>query len=344
LVAPFPPSASLLRPVRATGRIHTAGRPVLRGHPHPVETCTHHPALFRDRLGCTTMQDFASPLPPMKSTSRLFSASGRLLGILVGWVGVCGAIPSQAGEVRFVPDVAYLGPDRMEKLDLYLPQVPPGHPSPAVVWIHGNKGDKGEKRGQQICKALAAEGYVCASINHGPDREFQANILDCKNAVRFLRAHASDYHLDPAHLAVGGGSAGGYLALMTGFTAGNPGLEPSGPYPGVSSAVCAVVDFYGPMGPRGLRVPDYVTAGGPPVLILQGGADATVKPDNSIELDRVLTAKGVAHEFILLPGIGHSFRLTTTWDDKPLPQDLGPVLLGFLNRYLKPDPGTPHSN
>src|ERR1019366_1049899 len=274
----------------------------------------------------------------------LFQASSRLLGIVAALVSIFCAISSQAGEVHFVSDVAYLAPDRKEKLDLYLPQVPQDRPSPAVVWIHGSKGDKGEKRGHQICEALAADGYVCVSINHGPDHEYKTDILDCTNVVRFLRAHATDYHIDPAHIAVCGGSAGGYYALMVGFTAGIPGLEPTEPYPGISSAVCAVVDFYGPMGRRGLRVPDFVTAGSPPVLILQGGADETVKPDNSIELDHVLTAKGVAHRFILLPGVGHSFRLTTTWDDKPLSQDLGPVLLGFLNRYLQPGPsGSAHN-
>ena len=276
----------------------------------------------------------------MKANPPIISALGRLLVILAAWVSIFCAIRSQAGEVHFVPDVAYLAPNRTEKLDLYLPQVPQDRPSPAVVWIHGNKGDKGEKRGHQICELLAANGYVCVSINYGPDLEFKTNILDCKNAVRFLRAHAADYHIDPAHIAVCGGSAGGYYALIVGFTVGIPEFEPAEPYPGVSSVACAVVDFYGPMGHRDPRVPDYVTAGGPPVLILQGGADDKAKPNNSIELDRVLAAKGVAHNFILLPGVGHSFRLNTTWDDKPLPQDLGPVLLGFLNRYLKPNPNS----
>ncbi|MGH7946912.1 MAG: alpha/beta hydrolase fold domain-containing protein, partial [Opitutaceae bacterium] len=54
---------------------------------------------------------------------------------------------------------------------------------------------------------------------------------DCKNAVRFLRAKAAAYHIDPARIAVAGGSTGGYLALMVGFTAGKKNLEPDGPTP-----------------------------------------------------------------------------------------------------------------
>jgi acetyl esterase/lipase len=259
--------------------------------------------------------------------------------VLTAGVIFCGAAVSRAGEVRFVPDVPYLAPGRTEKLDLYLPVPDPqGRLSPGVVWIHGHNGDKGEKRAHIICGMLAAAGYVCVSINHGPDAAKEANIRDCKNAVRFLRVHAVEYHLDPEHIAAAGGSAGGYHALIVGFTAGDLHLEPSKPYPGVSSAVCAVVDFYGPMGSRrGLRVPDCIAPGGPPVLILQGQADRTVSPENSFELDRALKANGIPHEFLLLPGVDHSFRLTTTWDDKPLPIDLGPVVLAFLNRHLRPE-------
>jgi acetyl esterase/lipase len=255
------------------------------------------------------------------------------------WVIFCGAVASRAGEVRFVPDVAYLASGRTEKLDLYLPVPDPqGRLSPGVVWIHGHNGDKGEKRAHIICGMLAAAGYVCVSINHGPDDAKAENIRDCKNAVRFLRAHAAEYHVDPEHIAAAGGSAGGFAALMVGFTAGDLHFEPSKPYPGVSSAVCAVVDFYGPMGShRGIRVPDYISPGGPPVLILQGQADRTVSPENSFELDQALKANGIPHQFLLLPGVDHSFRLTTTWDDKPLPIDLGPIVLAFLNRHLRPD-------
>src|SRR6185369_7588511 len=157
-------------------------------------------------------------------------------------------------SVRVTPNLAYLAPDRAEKLDLYLPAPPPaGKLSPAVVWIHGGGwtgGTKDEARAKEICGTLANAGYVALSIDYKlGDGAWPTNLFDCKNAVRFLRTHASEYHVDPARIAVAGGSAGGHLALMVGFTAGKAELEPSGaatPYPGVSNAVRCVIDMYGP--------------------------------------------------------------------------------------------------
>lgn len=247
------------------------------------------------------------------------------------------SLTAVAGEVRVLADVPYLAATRTEKLDIYLPAREAGAPlAPAAVWIHGLKGDKGERRGREICTTLAAAGYVAVSINHGSDRDFATNPLDCKNAVRFLRAHAGDYGIDPDRIAIMGGSMGGYYALLVGFTAGRLDLEPTEPYPGVSSAVRAVVDFYGPMGPPMRSIPEFVTADGPPVLVLHGAADNKVPPSESERLVAALQAKGVPHDYILLPGIGHTFRLTATWDNQPLPQDLTPVLLDFLAKHLAP--------
>jgi acetyl esterase/lipase len=277
--------------------------------------------------------------------TRFARRASRLLRAVLSFVAAFSAanvstFASTTSKVRFVPDVPYLAAGRSEKLDLYLP-APSAEPAPAVVWIHGRRGDKGEKRGRSICETLAAAGYVCVSINHGPDQALQSNLLDCKNAVRFLRQHAADYHLDPSRIAIMGGSMGGYYALLVGFTAGRSELEPTEPYPRVSSSVRAVVDFYGLMGPPGLDVPKYITPQGPPVLILHGDDDTTVPVSQSVTLAEALAAKGVVHKFIRLPGVGHTFRLNATWDDKPLPLDLGPVLLSFLQQHLGSPPIVP---
>jgi acetyl esterase/lipase len=78
--------------------------------------------------------------------------------------------------------------------------------------------------------SYAAAGYVCASIDYGPPEDRLGNIRDSKNAVRFLRANAATYQIDPARLAVVGGSMGGYLALMAGLTDGKEEFEPAQPY------------------------------------------------------------------------------------------------------------------
>lgn len=272
--------------------------------------------------------------------------------------------------VRTTRDVAFLGPDRTEKLDLYLPQgraTGPG--SPALVWIHGGGfsiGGKGEKRAQEICTAVAEAGYVAVSIDYKlGGGAWPQNLIDCKNAVRFLRAHAAEYRIDPDRIAVAGGSAGGHLALMVGLTSGKAGFESEVIYPGVSSAVRCVIDMYGITNltdPNGnpaktwrkpgnlervfgatsedtevLRIASpvtHVTEDSPPVLILHGLMDNTVNPRQSKELASVLEQHRVEHEMILLDGVGHTFGLTS-WKGRALPCDLRSALLAFLGKHMK---------
>jgi acetyl esterase/lipase len=258
-----------------------------------------------------------------------------------------------------LPDIAYLGASRSEKLDLYLPiRAPDKTPSPAVIWVHGNEGGKDKDRERNVCETLAKAGYICASIDFAPPdgRSFLLPcVLDCKNAVRFLRIHATDYHVDPSRIAVFGGSLGASVALMVGFTSGDAEFEPSRPYPGVSSAVSAVGDFYG--GTDLLTIPIYakhlpdipastlanmrlfspithLTSTSPPVFIAQGRDDPLNDYHQSVELDEALTANGVPHQLVLMDGVGHTFDLTT-WNNQLLPQDLRPLVLAFLGKYLR---------
>lgn len=297
-----------------------------------------------------------------------------ILAVLVG-INVC-AGEAPAAAPRVVPDVTYLASERAEKLDLYLP-VPPaaGKLSPAVVWIHGGGwagGVKTENRAKNICATLAAAGYVAISVEYKlGDGAWPTNLHDCKNGVRFLRANAAKYGIDPARIAVAGGSAGGHLALMVGFTGDNPEFEPTGaatPYPGVSSRVRAVINLYGianlltrqevtadgtptgrfrAAGPAKVfgtadpaaavyRVASpvtHITKNSPPVLILHGQIDTTVDRDQAHELVGVLKKHGVPHELVVVEGAGHTFDFET-WNKKSLSRDLRPVALAFLAKHL----------
>ena len=174
---------------------------------------------------------------------------------------------------------------------------------------------------------------MCASIDYGQQGAWLGNILDCKNAVRFLRANAATYHLDPARIAVVGLSAGGYLALMTGLTEGQERFEPNKPYPGVSSAVGAIVDFFGVVqGPPDSPL-SQIRAGSPPILIIHGTADEKVSYDQSVWLDKALTAKGVKHRLILLEDMPHGFNLSPG-PGNPIPMDLRPIVVAFLRESL----------
>lgn len=277
---------------------------------------------------------------------------------------------------RLLKDVTFLATDRAEKLDLYLPApIPGGKLAPAVVWIHGGGwtgGTKSETRAAEICGALAAAGYVAVSIDYRlGDGAWPTNLHDCKNAVRFLRAHAAEYQIDAKRIAVAGGSAGGHLALMAGFTADQADFEPKGkatPYPGVSSQVSCIIDLYGPASlltrletdakgvPNGKRKPGgdlkvfgavsiddpvftlaspvtHIAQNSPPVLIMHGLIDGTVDIGQSWSVAGALVGKGVEHEFILVEGAGHTFDFEF-WNKKALSRDLRPVALDFLAKHL----------
>jgi arylsulfatase A-like enzyme/pimeloyl-ACP methyl ester carboxylesterase len=221
-------------------------------------------------------------------------------------------------------------------LDLYLPEIAPEKPMPVVMWIHGGGWRSGAKENAPLIW-LAKEGYAVASINYRllHVAQWPAQIDDCRAAVRWLRAHAQEYHLDPERIAVSGGSAGGHLAALMG-TAPVPTDEK------VSSQVKAVIDMYGHSdllttptnlpGPgktdddlaksNGARLlggivrdlPErakeasalhQVSKGDAPFLIIHGSKDTMVPLDQSQRLNAALQAAGVYSHLHIIEGAGH---------------------------------------
>ncbi len=267
--------------------------------------------------------------------------------------------------VRCDRDLAYLGENRKDKLDLYLPAtVKDGDKLPAVVIIHGGGwfgGDKGRAREQNIGTNLARAGYVCVSINYVLSKKdddpvkrlediWPRNLHDCKTAVRFLRKYADRYHVDPDHIGVIGGSAGGHLAAMVGLTSDADKLEPDGPYGRNSSRVQAVVPMYGvhdvlqrvqerepekELSPRAITLcknaspVTFIDKSDPPFLILHGTKDSTVPVSQSTLLAAALKKAGVEHELVIVDGAPHSFHL------QPKGHDLRKKVIGFFDQHLK---------
>jgi acetyl esterase/lipase len=137
--------------------------------------------------------------------------------------------------------------DRTLEMDLYRPK---GHwgDLPAIVCIHGGGWRKGSKvNHRKVAQALAAHGFVTASISYrlSGEARFPAQIQDCKAAVRFLRAGAKEYGIDPDNIGAIGHSAGGHLAALLATSAGVPELEGEGGNAGFSSAIQAVVPMGG---------------------------------------------------------------------------------------------------
>lgn len=144
--------------------------------------------------------------------------------------------------------IAYASTSPAQLLDLHRPAVGAG-PFPTVIWIHGGGWQSGSRVNTAQILNLVCQGYAVASIDYRLSGEalFPAQIHDVKAAIRFLRARASTYNLDPSRFAAAGSSAGGHLAALAGTSAGVASLEDlSLGNAGVSSRVQAVIDWYGP--------------------------------------------------------------------------------------------------
>jgi acetyl esterase/lipase len=140
------------------------------------------------------------------------------------------------------------GGEQELKLDLYSPKRLE-NPTPGLIFIHGGAWTKGQRSDYHYyCVKFAEQGYVVATVTYRllPDHQFPAAVHDVKCAVRWMRANAGTLKVDEDRLAVIGGSAGGHLAMMVGFSSDVEELDGTGGHAGVSSRVRAIVNLYGP--------------------------------------------------------------------------------------------------
>jgi acetyl esterase/lipase len=230
-------------------------------------------------------------------------------------------------------NLSFLPLGRAERLDLYVQYARDFKVRrPGVLFIHGGGfvgGDKAEYRSASVSADLARAGYVVVSCNYrlGPMTQagvWPQNIADCRNTVRWVRSHANELGVNPDKIAVAGGSAGGYLALMVGLSDDKTG--PGGDSAEkVSAKVSAVIDMYGVVNfaKRGKgEVPgtspaeqaayfpeSQCDAQDPAVLILHGTADSTVDIAQSDDMAKALRFAKVSHEYIVVEGAPHTFDL-----------------------------------
>jgi acetyl esterase/lipase len=138
---------------------------------------------------------------------------------------------------------------RCLKLDLYLPaQARDGEDVPVVVLVHGGGWGSGfRSEFVPMAVRLAQRGYAAATISYRLSGEalYPAAIHDTRAAVRWVRAHAGQYHLDPQRIALAGGSAGGQIASLAGVTGHLDQFDPGAATSNVSSAVQAIVNIDG---------------------------------------------------------------------------------------------------
>lgn len=283
----------------------------------------------------------------------------RLKAILLLTLSTTALSSARAQEaIETKNDLVYREVDGRElKLDLARPSG--DGPFPGLLIIHGGgwrAGDKSQMR--PLLAEAARRGYVAISPQYrfAPDSPFPAQVLDVKAAVRWLRQHAEDYHLDPKRLGAMGFSAGGHLSLMLGVTDKDDGLEgdPSDDAP--DTRIQAVVNYFGPTDLGADNIPDqvkplvrdllggdpsdkpeqtkkasplsFVTDDDPPILTFQGTRDALVPYDQALKLADAMTDKGVPGRVELLIGGGHGFG-------RPEMENTLQQAMQFLDRYLK---------
>ena len=253
-------------------------------------------------------------------------------------------------RIRAELDIPYADSENpRQRLDLYLPKTSKkAGPLPLVVFVHGGAfifGDRkpepapGDPNGIRLMLALVSSGeYAGASIGYrlSTEAKWPAQIHDCKAAIRWLRANANRFGIDPIRIGVMGTSAGGHLAAMLGTSGGVAALEGNlGRHLDVSSRVTCVVDEYGPtdfleLHGRDNRAPDtpaakliggplpdhvdaarsaspltYVDAANPPFLIVHGTKDGFVGIKQSELLFAELKKNGVDVAFFPVADGGH---------------------------------------
>lgn len=252
-------------------------------------------------------------------------------------------------QTRVVRDVAYKpAPDGDSlRLDVYWSDSA-RWPRPVVVWLHGGGWRQGSRANPRPNDPLLKLGYAVVSVQYRLTNRaiFPAQLVDCKDAVRFVRQNAGRFGFDADRIGVWGSSAGGHLAALLGTTADDPRFGRLCHIQGVSDRVRAVVDECGPTEFRSLirdlsvvnQSEDWNAAtsifyqlfGGPvaerrklarsagayhfvsrddaPFLILHGQDDDIVPVGQSVMLHEKLRRRGVFSELHVIPGRKHDVR------------------------------------
>jgi acetyl esterase/lipase len=251
------------------------------------------------------------------------------------------------------------------QLDLYTPAN--GARTPLLVWVHGGSWRGGSRDGVPNL-ALVGQGYAIASIDYrlSPVAKFPAQMHDIKAAIRFLRAHASEYGYDGGRIGIMGSSAGAHLAALAGVTNGSGVHEGTiGNDRGTSSAVQAIVSYYGGSNltsilkqstPFGLSVREpalqllfdgtpeekpelarlaspvfFVDAGDPPLFLLHGDQDPQMPINQSHELHGAYKAKNLKVGFEVVHGAVHGGD--AFYDEKRTA-----LVKAFLDQHLRAAP------
>jgi acetyl esterase/lipase len=308
-------------------------------------------------------------MTPKDQQVRLRLGRNACLAIIIA-IALCGTT-TQPAVARDRPD-AVIQRDlvykringRALRLDLYCPQNASGA-SPVILWINAGGWSHGGKEEHIPVISFVNDGYTVAGIELRLSGEapFPAQIEDCKAAVRWLRANAAKYNLDPDRIGAAGHSGGGHLSALLGTSGGVQELEGNGDNMSYSSRVQAVCDVSGPSDilrlyhdasdpstgtkPKAISYIDallggpaeqnktkaiaaspitYVSKDDPPFLIIHGQKDFGVPVSQAELLAAALKAAGAETTLEITPR-GHAVGLESP--------RLLPIVKAFFDKHLK---------
>ena len=251
-------------------------------------------------------------------------------------------LPQTPPGVTMTEETIAEHPEHHVTLVIYTPEKPGRYP--AILDIHGGGWkDRQVEADKPMMERLAARGFVTALVSYrlSGEAKYPAAVHDCKAALRWLRAHAAQYKIDPAHIGVMGGSAGGHLSGLVAMTSGKPEFEGDGTNKDQSSAVqgCIVmaatqdliaansaktsdgaVAFFGAMcaeKPEIFREASPIThvrAGVPPTIFIEGEKDSL--KIGRAEMQDKLRALGIETAVHTLKDAPHPFWMSEPWLDE----------------------------
>ena len=267
----------------------------------------------------------------------------------------------KAPKVTTERDVIY-GEAGGEKLLLDAFYLQPKKPTlqPAVIWVHGGGWSAGNKDAfAKSARAFAQLGYVCFSINYRLAMDgrncWPAQLDDVQRAVRWVRANAERFGIDPKRIGAIGHSAGGHLVTCLGTRETRDNTDAS--LARYSSRVACAVDMSGPVDLENLENPSVdqvvhnllggtsaerpettkdasplnnVDSKSSPFLILHGQLDELVHPHQAERLDAALRAAGVESRLLVFEGEGHVLTKKEN-SDRMIRETLE-----FLKKHLSP--------
>ncbi len=311
--------------------------------------------VFAADAAISSTPDVPPPPPGYRSKATLMAA---LATKQLPLIKADEPVPADVNEIT---DIEYgrIG-DRALKLDLALPKQVKG-PMPGLIFIHGGAWKGGDRKiYHYYTRRFAQKGYAAATISYRLTGEaiYPAAVQDAKCAVRWMRANANEYGIDPNRLVAIGGSAGGHLSMMIGYS-DDPQLEGEGGHQGVSSRVAAVINFYGPVdltseegqkadvvqkflgGPYNEKQDIYrqaspfthLDAKDPPTLVIHGTLDDIVSISQADLLVGRLRELKVPHSYARLEGWPHTLDAA-----EPVNQYCQQLMLQFLETNLQTAP------